>query len=193
MNTALCRVLASVYRAYSRVFRPVTVEGIERLPKDGAVIVYANHQNFRDPIILCAHLSRPMYFMGKKELFQNRLIARALTAIGVFPVARGEADVSAIRTSLSILKAGGVLGIFPEGHRYTDGQIHEAGNGISLIALRSGAAAVPARIFGRYKLFGKIRVHVGAPVDLSDFGGRADSASLNAATSRLMDALKALD
>ena len=192
MNIALCRVLAAIYRAYSRVCRPVTVEGIERLPKDGAVIVYANHRNFRDPLILHAHLSRPMYFMGKKELFQNRLVARALTAIGVFPVARGEADMSAIRTSLSILKAGSVLGIFPEGHRYTDGQIHDAGNGVSLIALRSGAAAVPVRIFGSYRLFRKIRVRVGSPVDLSDFGPRADSAALRAATQRMMDALKAL-
>lgn len=193
MNVTLCRVLAAIYRAFCRVFRPVTVEGIERLPKDGAVIVYANHRNFRDPIILHAHLMRPMHFMGKKEIFKNRLIARALTLIGVFPVARGEADMNAIRTSLSILKNGGALGIFPEGHRYTDGEIHEAGNGTALIALRSGARAVPVRVFGGYGLFQKIRVHVGSPVDLSDIGARADSAALRAATARLMDALKALD
>ena len=83
MNVTLCRVLAAIYRAFCRVFRPVTVEGIERLPKDGAVIVYANHRNFRDPIILHAHLMRPMHYMGKKEIFKNRLLARALTAIGV--------------------------------------------------------------------------------------------------------------
>ena len=139
MNKTLCRALTAVYRAFCRVYHPVAVEGAGNLPKEGAAIVFANHQNLQDPLVLCSFLPRPIFFMAKKELFKNRLFARALDQLGAFPVARGELDMSAIRTSLSVLKNGEVLGIFPEGHRYTDGEIHAAGNGVSLIALRSGA------------------------------------------------------
>ena len=193
MNKTLCRALTAVYRAFCRVYHPVAVEGAGNLPKEGAAIVFANHQNLQDPLVLCSFLPRPIFFMAKKELFKNRLFARALDQLGAFHVARGELDMSAIRTSLSVLKNGEVLGIFPEGHRYTDGEIHAAGNGVSLIALRSGAPVVPARIRGSYKPFRKIRVTVGAPVDISDIGPRADANALRAATSRFMDALKALD
>ena len=192
MNKPLCRALSAVYRGFCAVFHPVRIEGIERFPAEGAAILYANHTNLQDPMVLRAFLRRPMFFMAKKELFENALLSKVMTAVGAFPVARGESDLAAVRTSLSVLKDGHVLGIFPEGHRYTDGQLHEAGNGTALIALRSGAKVCPARILGSYRLFSRVTVRISEPVDLSDLGKRLDSETLNRATARMMEALKAL-
>ena len=192
MNERLCRVLCAIYRGFCRVAHPVKVEGKENLPAEGAAILYANHQNLQDPMVLFAYLGRPLHFMAKKELFENKVLAKVLTLIGAFPVSRGENDMTAIRTSLSVLSEGKVLGIFPEGHRYTDGEIHAAHNGVSLIALRSGAQVVPVRIQGSYRIFSKINVKVGAPVDLADLQGRLRGENLSTATERMMAALKAL-
>ena len=87
-------------------------------------------------------------YAQRKELFENRFMNRVMTWLGAFPVSRGESDLSAMRTSLKLLADGEALGIFPEGHRYVDGEMHEFGNGLALIALRSGAPVVPAYIQG---------------------------------------------
>ena len=93
---------------------------------------------------------------------------------------------------MGVLRDGNTLGIFPEGHRYVDGEMHEFGNGLALIALRSGAPVVPAYIQGSYRLFRRVTVTVGAPVALDDLGRRCDSRTLSAATERIQNAMRAL-
>ena len=70
--------------------------------------------------------------------------------------------------------------------------MHEFGNGLALIALRSGAPVVPAYIQGSYRLFRRVTVTVGAPVALDDLGRRCDSRTLSAATERIQNAMRAL-
>ncbi len=192
MNERVCRVLCAIYRAYCRLFHPVSVSGRENVPAEGAVILCSNHTNLQDPMVLNAHLDRLFRFMAKKELFENRLLAGVMRALGAFPVSRGESDIYAVRESLRILKEGGALGIFPEGHRYTDGEIHAAEHGISLIALRSQSPVVPVCISGGYRAFRRVYVKIGAQVDLSDLGSRADSNTMREAAKRISDSIRAL-
>lgn len=192
MNVRLCKVLCAIYRAYCRLFHPVSVSGRENLPDEGAVILCSNHTNMQDPMVLDSYLFRLFRFMAKTELFENKLLARIMRTIGAFPVSRGQSDISAVRESLRILKEGGALGIFPEGHRYKDGEIHAAEHGIALIALRSGAPVIPACISGGYRLFKRVYINIGKPVDLSDLGTKADSATMREAAERISNAIRAL-
>ncbi len=56
--------------------------GREHVPRRGAVILAANHRSFLDPFIIGCCLRRPIYFVAKKELFDNRLLGWFLTALG---------------------------------------------------------------------------------------------------------------
>lgn len=189
MNTALYSLCTSLYRVFSRILHPFTVEGAQNVPLTGKVIVCANHLSLQDPMALATYIKRKMHFMAKKELFKNKLFGKLLSALGAFPVARGENDLNAIRTSFKILNEDGALGIFPEGTRHTDGEMHAAKNGVSMIALRTGAAVIPAYISGSYKPFRKMRLTIGKSVDLSDLNGKCDAKTLAIASERIRQAM----
>lgn len=54
-----------------------------------------------------------MFFLSKKELFDNRLLRPFVKGLGGIPVDRGHADIAAVRSALKVLKEGYGLGIFP--------------------------------------------------------------------------------
>ena len=120
------------------------VHGREQVPPPGTpLVVAANHQSALDPFLIARALppGRFMQFMAKRELFVP-VIGDIIRAGGSFPVDRDGSDVKAIRTSLRILKAGGTVGIFPQGTR--GGQ--EIHGGAALIAARGRAPILPAGI-----------------------------------------------
>ena len=84
---------------------------------------------------------------------------------------------------------GHALGIFPQGTRSRDNTPTPMHTGVALIALRAGKPVIPVYIGGPYRLFRRIPVRVGKPVDLSDLGRRFDGETLNAATRRIEQAV----
>jgi 1-acyl-sn-glycerol-3-phosphate acyltransferase len=82
-----------------------------------------------------------------------------------------------------------VMGIFPEGSRHGEGM---GKKGAALIALRSGAAIVPAAIIGHYKLFRKMKVRYGQPMDLSAFINDSSSDVLERLTEAIMANIREL-
>ena len=129
---------------------------------------------------------------AKAELFKNRLVGGFITAIGAYPIRRGESDLGAVRESIRLLNEGHVVGIFPQGTRSRDNAHTHMEPGVALIAQRAGVKVVPAYIDGPYRLFRKTRVVFGAPVSLNDLGRHFDRATLDQATARLDAAIWAL-
>lgn len=136
------------------------IKGKRELP-DGAVIIVSNHISNWDVVELALTFNRQIHFMAKKELFESRALKRLMDGLGAFPIDRGGADVGAIRKSLALLKAGHVIGIFPQGTRVKDDGSFEMAGGASMIALRSHARIVPVHIKGDYKPFHKVCISVG--------------------------------
>ena len=174
---------------FSRIVHPFKVTGSENMPLEGKAILCANHQSLQDPMALATLIKRKMHFMAKKELFKVKLFSKVLSALGAFPVARGQNDLSAIRTSFKLLSEEKALGIFPEGTRFSDGEMHEAKSGVAMIALRTGAKVIPAYIVGNYKPFKKMTLNIGKSVDLSDLGGKCDAKSIQIASDRIREAM----
>lgn len=123
------------------------VRGIENVPRSGPVILAANHISWLDPPMVGAWFPRRIRYMAKKELFEIRGLGTLIASLGAFPVDREGSSKAAIKYSLEVLKAGGCIGIFPEGGRNIDGD-KEAKAGVALIAALSGAPVVPAAIVG---------------------------------------------
>ena len=85
-----------------------------------------------------------MFYTFNLSLFQD-----------FYTVKRGEGDVKAIKTALKILKAGKVMGIFPEGSRAEEGKVRKLTLGVGMLAAHSGAEVVPVFVKGTDKILPK--------------------------------------
>lgn len=146
----------------------VKVLGKEQLPKESGYIVYSNHLSNWDPIFMHLILDTKPRFMAKKELFKNPILRGIVTYFGAFSVDRGNGDLGAIKTALTIVRSGGVLGIYPEGTRAKDGVIKPFQPGAAVVALRTDAALVPLYISRKLKPFKRTYMVFGEPTNLKE-------------------------
>lgn len=128
------------------------VKGRENVPKQGPLLIVANHLSLADPPLLSLSLGRRVIFMAKKELFHFRLIAYFFRSFGAFPVHRGQLDRQALRQAQQVLADGQALVMFPEGMRSRSGRLRPAFSGVALIASRSSAPILPVGISGTERL-----------------------------------------
>ncbi|MGN0996358.1 MAG: lysophospholipid acyltransferase family protein [Candidatus Ventricola sp.] len=186
-RTFLYTFIVCLYAIVAKLLFFMRIEGRENIPKGRNCVLMGNHQCLLDPLTLALCVpEREIHFMGKKELWNNRLLGWAFTKVHGFPVDRGNIDMAAVRTALNILKDGDTLGIFPEGTRSRTGHMLPLLGGASLLALRSGCDVVPVYIDGRYKPFHRIVVRVGKPVDMEGLrGGRVNKDACEALTGRI--------
>jgi len=158
-----CRAL--LRGLYRLLFRLEAVN-TEHVPSEGGVLLCSNHVSLFDPPTVGVLLERKVHFMAKQELFKIPLFGKLIHELGAFPVKRGGVSKESIKISLNILRDGKVMGIFPEGSRNSAG---EGKKGAASFALRSGAAVVPVAIIGDYRLFRKVKVVYGKPIDVTPF------------------------
>jgi 1-acyl-sn-glycerol-3-phosphate acyltransferase len=191
------------------VFRP-WAEGIENVPREGPAILAWNHLSFSDHFFGPLPLPRKVTFLAKAEYFTGRglkgLISKAFfRGVGQIPVDRsgGEASERALRTGLRVLRAGGLLGIYPEGTRTPDGRLYRGKTGVARLALESGAPVVPCAMIGTFELqppgtpLPRLRirpgVRFGEPLDFSRYAGlESDRLVLRAVTDEIMYAVMSL-
>ncbi|WP_409270488.1 lysophospholipid acyltransferase family protein [Neobacillus sp. SCS-31] len=166
------------------------VEGLEHFPKEGGVLLCSNHINNLDPPVVGITAPRPVHFMAKEELFSVPVLKDIIKACNAFPVKRGMSDREALRKGLGVLKAGEVLGLFPEGTRSKTGELGEGLAGAGFFALRSNAHVVPCAIIGPYKAFKRLKVIYGKPIDMERL--RGEKASPEAATELIMAEIRKL-
>jgi 1-acyl-sn-glycerol-3-phosphate acyltransferase len=147
------------------------VKGRENVPRQGPLLVVANHLNLSDPPLLGVSLGRKAIFMAKEELFRSRFSAYFISNFGSFPVHRGKLDREAIRQAKQVLADGVALVMFPEASRSKSAQLQPAFPGSALIARRSGAPILPVGITGTERIKGmawilrrpRITVNIGQP------------------------------
>jgi 1-acyl-sn-glycerol-3-phosphate acyltransferase len=148
-SPALHRYRAGARAALHALGR-VEVSGVELIPEQGPVLLAANHRSLVDGPLLVGFTPRPVSCLVKAEAFRPGLAA-LLRGSGQIPVVRGTVDPGPVRLCLSILRAGGVVGIFPEGTRGT-GLAATAKPGVGWLALRSGASVLPVACHGTAEL-----------------------------------------
>ena len=167
----LYRILKPLSRFIFGLCFRVKIEGKENLP-EGAYMLCSNHMSNWDPPIYLTFFKRKIHFLGKKELFENPFLRRIVTAFGMIPLKRGQADMAAIKTAISTLNSGEVLGIFPAGTRTKTVEAGQAKSGAALIGARCGCKVVPVSIRSNYRLFSKIHIKIGQYIDLSEYKGQ---------------------
>ena len=98
--------LQTLAHILSTVFFDLKVDGLENIPSTGGALIACNHQSYLDPILMNVRLRRPLSYIAKSELFQNRFASWLLRSVGAFPVHQGAGDVGAVRQSIRCLARG---------------------------------------------------------------------------------------
>ena len=163
-------------------FYRVHVQHRERIPARGAVVVVANHSAFVDGPLLFGLLGRRAVFWVKQEMFTG-VAGWGLRRIGQLPVRRGSPDRRPLTAALDVLRAEGVVGVFPEGTRGS-GEVAAAEHGAAWLARTSGATVLPVVARGTRRPEGsgrrwrpRVDVVVGEPLTIPAGGGRAGLAA----------------
>lgn len=171
------------------IFRP-WVTGEEHVPREGPVILAANHLSYTDWLFMPLVLPRRVTFVAKAEYFEGTgfkgwFQRTFFSGTGQVPIDRasGSAAAGALRTQLRMLSEGEICGIFPEGTRSHDGRLYRGRTGVARVALESGVPVIPVGLIGTDivappgKIFGRITrpgVKFGAPLDFSRYEGMQD-------------------
>jgi 1-acyl-sn-glycerol-3-phosphate acyltransferase len=148
VNPVLYWLVRAVLMPFFLLYFRLARLGREHIPNSGPVLLAANHRSFLDPFVIGALARRPVYYMAKRELFENRWQAWLLNSLGAFPVDRGRSDEQAMDTARAILERGDCVVIFPEGTRVRSGPLAHPHRGAGRLALQTGAPVVPVAVLG---------------------------------------------
>lgn len=181
----------------------IKIEEEEPLKNEGPYILAANHVSYLDPIVLGVAFKRQVIFIAKKEIFEVPIIGLIVKSLGAIPVDRKKTNPVSMKRSLSLLKNGYVLGIFPEGTRSLDGELLKFNMGMVKIALNTESPIVPIGIVGTFDIFPsksripkflerkKITIHFGKPMYL-DYNRRKDIKYQEESLLKIKDEIKRL-
>jgi 1-acyl-sn-glycerol-3-phosphate acyltransferase len=151
MHAAVPPVARAVWRPH--------VEGLDKVPLTGPVIVASNHLSFADSLVIPIVAPRKVVFLAKQDYFTGRGVKGALSrawfsGMGMIPVDRDDsrAALASLDIALEVLERGEAFGIYPEGTRSRDGRLYRGRTGIAHLALTSGAPVVPVGLSGTQNL-----------------------------------------
>ena len=164
------KFINGVLRIYCKLLYRIEINGIENVPKEGAVILCANHVSLLDAVLINCFTPRKTRYLAKEELKKFFFLRPLIKLYKIIVVKRDTKELSAIKESLKALKSNDCLVIFPEGTRNglekNNGQMK---NGATYLAIKSQTPIVPIGIKGKMKLFSKIVVNYGESIDYSEY------------------------
>ncbi|MBI4283142.1 MAG: 1-acyl-sn-glycerol-3-phosphate acyltransferase [Chloroflexi bacterium] len=183
-----------VVRVWLRLFTRWQVKGRQNVPRQGCLLIVANHVNLIDVPLLGVSFDRKVIFLAKQNLFHYPLISYLVRLLDAIPVRRGKVERTTLLQANRVLANGQTLVIFPEGTRSHSGRLGRAFPGAALIALRSGATILPVGIIGTDKVRGvtwilrrpRLTVNIGQPFHLPAVNGKLSRTELAESTRFIM-------
>jgi 1-acyl-sn-glycerol-3-phosphate acyltransferase len=125
------------------------VRAMERLPTNGAGIVYYNHIHWLDPVLICGSMNRYAVPLTKIEASKWPFVGWLLKKYGVIFITRGAVDRDALKATWEVMENGDVTVISPEGTRSPTGALQQAKEGLAFIARRvPDAWLIPCAVTG---------------------------------------------
>lgn len=191
-----------------KIFWRPRLVGEENIPSHGPAVLASAHVAAADTFFMPALVHRTVRFLGKSDFFTggsllNRILGLFLRSVGVMPVNRsgGAASRSALAAGMSVLREGGLVGIYPEGTRSPDGRLYRGKTGAARLALEAGCPVVPIAMLGAHeaqrgrRFFPRrrprITVLIGGPLDVQEIARAAGEMSEGERLRTVTDAIMA--
>lgn len=181
----------------------VRTQGQEHIDNGRGGLFLINHQSFVDPILVAVMLTRPVSYLARDNLFRIPILGWILRHTHVIPISRESARGGSIRVAIEQLEAGHLVGIFPEGTRSADDEVHRFRPGFIAIVRRTTQPIYPVGIAGFNRIMprgawfirpGRVQVVYGAPLSADEVikfrNGRDDAALCELARSRVAECAK---
>lgn len=143
------RIVRFLNRLLVKFLLDITYHNMESAPRQGALIVAANHLGVLDALIVFSVIDQRDYIVMVAEYHEQYPFRRWLAnLVGAIFVDRYQADYSALREVMKRLKQGGVLIISPEGTRSKSGGLLPGQPGTAFLAAKTGVPVLPVSIVG---------------------------------------------
>lgn len=195
------RLVRALAHAICALYFRVSVEGADKVPTSGPVILAPVHRSFMDFFVVSQVTRRKVFYMAKDELWRSERLGTFLDSVGAFPVNRSGADRLALERAQGVLERGEALILFPEGTRRTGDVVEDLHEGAAFLAARTGAPIVPIGVGGTAAAMPKgskfvrpVKVHVvvGEPIDAPERSakGRVPRHQVHETTERLRTELQ---
>ncbi|HEY7931233.1 MAG TPA: lysophospholipid acyltransferase family protein [Acidimicrobiales bacterium] len=200
-RTLIYRVCRGIVAMLAKLLFQPTVEGSERIPMSGPVIIAPIHRSNVDFAVSVFISPRKVFFMAKHGLFDVPVLGPLLIRLGAFPVRRGTADRESMGRAEEVLRRGQALVLFPEGTRKDGLTVEPLHDGAMFIAARTKAWVVPVGIAGtdrampqgaKLPRFAKVHVVIGTPIAPPETTGRVSRSQLQAKSEELRAALESV-
>ena len=157
----------------ARILIRLEIVGRENVPKEGPCIIAPNHLSWFDSPLLLVAVPRHITVLAASKYRHHPIFAPLLASMGAIWIRRGEVDREALNQALRVLRAGGCLGLAPEGTRSKTGTLQKGKTGAVYLASRSGATIVPVALTGTEKIGyalrhlrrGRARIEIGKPLE----------------------------
>lgn len=167
-----------------KVFYRIRLSGLNHLPRDGGVLLVANHVSYADAVLIALTCPRPVCFLGIASLRDRSWLKPILDLFGVIPVSPTHAKDAIVKASDALMR-GHVVCIFPEGQLTRSGGMNEFKKGFELIARRAQVPVLPIALDGLWgsvfsfygdRYFWKLpralpyplAIHYGTPIPFND-------------------------
>ena len=195
----LYSIIHSVGQWFFKFLFRLEVRGRKNIPKKGALIIASNHLSFLDPPLMGVSSPRRLHYMAIAEIFKYLFIGNLFKRVCAFPVKRRGADIEATKTALKILKDREAILIFIEGKRSPSGELLKPKPGVGLLAYKSKATVIPARIVGSNRALPfkgkfirprKIKVSFGRPVTMEKFSHLKPKEAYRALSAEIMNRIR---
>jgi 1-acyl-sn-glycerol-3-phosphate acyltransferase len=135
----------------------VDKEGLERIPAEGPCVIVCNHVSFVDAIVIAACVRRPIRFVMDHRIFRMPLLNFVFRTMRTIPIAPAKEDAAmkerAFAEAAAALRAGEVVGIFPEGKLTDTGELNPFRPGLQRILEHAPAPVVPMALRGLWGSF----------------------------------------
>jgi 1-acyl-sn-glycerol-3-phosphate acyltransferase len=176
------------------------LEGTEHIPRTGGALLAFNHISYVD-FVLGGYAAQPsdrlVRFMAKRELFDHRWTGPVMRSLHHIPVDRAD-GLTSYDEAVDRLRAGEVVGIFPEATISRSFELKELKSGATRMAAAAGVPLVPVILWGTQRLKTKdhpqdfsrgktIAITVGEPLRPTGEHPVAETAELKTVMSRLLD------
>lgn len=137
----------------------ITIEGAEHIPTSGGAVLASNHSSYLD-FIYCGFGAQPakrlVRFMAKKQVFDHRISGPLMRGMRHIPVDR-KAGTSAFKHAIDSLRAGEIVGVFPEATISESFTVKGLKSGAARMALEAGVPLIPMAVWGPHRLWTKGR------------------------------------